>query len=294
MRKRQDEDEALRLLIAQRRLYRRAKRWLGLRWLGMVVIALGAPIVSVIKPDLAVVAGAVAGLWLFLGRTLFIFAQTAIGAKAAAIQEQFDFFIFGIPGSIDRSALPSLEEIAKIAGPDNELRDVARREQLFGWYPINDSDPGSVTVAICQRANTSYANRLLRATAIVWISLTVLWLVGLSVVSGLFGLSFLQFIAGVFLPILPAFLDIAHYVVGIWLSARDRKDLADSIQERLERTGDAIDGQDLVVWQERLYALRRSAPEVPDFVYTIGRKANELAMHTAARQLGDKAKRSGQ
>jgi len=87
MRKRQDEDEALRLLIAQRRLYRRAKRWLGLRWFGMVVIGLGAPVVSVTEPDLAVVAGAVAGLWIFLGRTALIFAQTATGAKAAAIQE---------------------------------------------------------------------------------------------------------------------------------------------------------------------------------------------------------------
>lgn len=199
-----------------------------------------------------------------------------------------------MPGSIDRSVLPSLEEIAKIAGPDAELRDVAQREQLLAWYPIEDSDSGSVTVAISQRANASYADRLLRATAIVWASLTVLWLVGLSVVSVLTDLSLLQFIAGVFLPILPAFLDIVQYVVGIWRTARDRKDLANSIQERLEGTGDAIDGQDLVVWQERLYALRRSTPEVPDFVYKIQRKANERAMHSAARQLGDKAKRSGQ
>lgn len=61
MRERQDEEEALRLLIAQRRLYRRAKRWLGLRWFGMVAIGLGAPVVSVTKPDLAVVAGGSGG-----------------------------------------------------------------------------------------------------------------------------------------------------------------------------------------------------------------------------------------
>ena len=126
MRERQDEDEALRLLIAQRRLYRRAKRWLGLRLIGMVVIGIGTPVVSVIWPDLTGLAGAVAGLWLFLGRTLFIFAQTSTVAKAAAIQEKFDFLVYGMPGSIDRSVLPSLEEIAKIAGPDARLRDVAQ------------------------------------------------------------------------------------------------------------------------------------------------------------------------
>lgn len=294
MRELQDEDEALRLLIAQRRLYRRAKRWLGLRLIGMVVIGIGTPVVSVIWPGLTGLAGAVAGLWLFLGRTLFIFAQTSAVAKAAAIQEKFDFLVYGMPGSIDRSVLPSLEEIAKIAGPDARLRDVAQREQLLAWYPIEDSDSGPVTVAICQRANASYADRLHKATAILWAILTLVWLVGLVVVSVYAELSLLQFVAGVFLPILPAALDIAQYILGIWHAARDRKDLADSIQGRLEGTGGTIDGQDLVVWQERLYALRRSTPEVPDFVYKIQRKANELAMHSAARQLGDKAKRSGQ
>lgn len=294
MRKRQDEDDALRLLIAQRRLYRRAKRWLGLRLIGMAVIGIGTPVVSVIWPDLASVAGAVAGLWLFLGRTLLIFAQTSTVAKAAAIQEKFDFFVYDMPGSIDRSVLPSLEEIAKIAGPHNGLRDVAEREELFAWYPIEDSDSGSVTVAICQRANASYADRLHKATAILWMILTFAWFVGFIVVSIIADLSLVQFIAGVFLPILPAGLDIVQYIFGIWQAARERKDLADSIQERLEGTDNAIDGQDLVVWQERLYALRRSTPEVPDFVYKIQRKANERAMHSAARQLGDRAKRSGQ
>lgn len=294
MSKRQDEDEALRLLIAQRRLHRRAKRWLGLRWFGMVLIGTAAPIVSVVWPDLAVVAGAVAGAWIFLGRTLFIFAQSSTVSKAAAIQEQFDFFVYGMSGNIDRSALPSLEEIAKIAGPNSELRDTARREQLFAWYPIDDSDSGSVTVAISQRANASYAYSLLKATAVIWTSLTLLWLILLSVVSVFVELSLLQFIAGVFLPILPAVLDIAQYVFGISQAARERKDLADAIQERLEGDDSVIDGQDLVAWQGHLYALRQSTTQAPDFVYKIQREANELAMHSAARQLGDKAKRSGQ
>jgi len=293
MRERQDQDEALRLLIAQRRLYRRAKRWLVLRWFGMVVIGLGAPLVSVARPELAVLAGAVAGVWIFLGRTALAAAQTATGAKAAAVQERFDFFVYAMPESIDRSALPSLEEIAKIAGPDTELQDVAQRERLLEWYPIEDSDPGLVAVAICQRANASYADRLLRTTTIVWTSLTVLWFAVLVAVSVYASLSLSQFMLGVFLPILPAFLDIAQYVVGIRRAAWDRKDLAGSIEERLEGTGNAIDGQDLMVWQERLYALRRSTPEVPDFVYNLRRKANELAMHSVARQLAERARRSG-
>jgi len=294
MRERQDEDEALRLLIAQRRLHRRAKRWLGLRLIGMAVIALGAPVVSVIRPDLAVFAGAVAGSWLFLERTIFLYAQTSTLAKAAAIQEQFDFFVYDMPGSVDRSVLPSLEEIVRIADAHNKLRDAAEREKVVGWYSIEDSSSGVVAVALCQRSNASYADHLLKTTAKLWTVLTSMWFVALVVASILAELSLLQFIAGVFLPILPAGLDIVQYVLGIWQAARDRKDLADSIQARVEGAGGAIDGRDLMVWQERLYALRRSTVQVPDFVYGFRRRVNEFAMHSAARWLADKAKRSGQ
>src|SRR5215203_6040583 len=246
MRERQDEDEALRLLIAQRRLHRRAKRWLGLRLIGMAVIALGAPVVSVIRPDLAVFAGAVAGSWLFLERTIFLYAQTSTLAKAAAIQEQFDFFVYDMPGSVDRSVLPSLEEIVRIADAHNKLRDAAEREKVVGWYSIEDSSSGVVAVALCQRSNASYADHLLKTTAKLWTVLTSMWFVALVVASILAELSLLQFIAGVFLPILPAGLDIVQYVLGIWQAARDRKDLADSIQARVEGAGGAIDGRDLM------------------------------------------------
>src|SRR4051812_31957690 len=103
---RQDRADALRLLIAQRRLYRRAKWWLGLRWLGMVVIGVGAPVAAVTDPSLAAAAGAVAGLWLFLGRTVLLAKQAAIASQAAAVQEQFDVMVFAMPEIADRSTMP--------------------------------------------------------------------------------------------------------------------------------------------------------------------------------------------
>lgn len=289
---RQDEKDALRLLIAQRKLYRRAKRWLGLRWFGMLVIGLAAPVISVIRPELAGVAGAVAGLWLFVGRTLLVVAQTANTARAAAIQEEFDFYVYGMPRSIARSTLPSPEDIAGIAGPESELHAVARKEKLFGWYPIESSDPGIVSVAISQRANASYADRLLRSTAIVWGAITSAWGILLILASVVAGLSLTAFLAGVLMPLLPAVLDIVQYVTGIFRAAQDRGELARSIEGRLCGIGGDIEPRDLAVWQEKLYELRRSTPEVPDFIYKIQRKSNEHAMHSAARQLSGKAKKS--
>lgn len=294
IRARQDDPDALRLLLAQRRYYRRAKRWLNLRLFGMAVIGLAAPVISVANADLAVYAGAVAGLWLFLGRTLLVFLQSLTTAKAAAVQESFDFYVYGMPTGIERSELPSLEQIAKKAGPDEMLDESARTERLYEWYPIDDANSGVVTVAIAQRANASYADHLLKTTAVVWAVVTSIWLLALVGLSIAVKLSLLTFLAGVVLPILPAFLDILQYVIGIWRASLDRRDLAETIQKKLTGSGESIDSSDLSVWQERLYGLRRSTPEVPDFIYKIQRKANERAMHSAAQQLGKKAKDSGQ
>lgn len=288
----QDAHDALRLLIAQRRLYRKAKRWLGLRLLGMAVIGTLAPVISVLRPDLAVWAGAIAGLWIFLGRSALVFVQSVTTAKAAAVQEQFDFYVFGMPSSINRSALPSLEDIVKIAGPDGQISRVADKEKLRVWYPIRDSDAPQVSIAVSQRANASYADSLLRTTAVVWASVTTAWLIVLVLVGFLANLTSLTFVAGVLLPLLPAFLDIVQYVTGLWRAARDRGDLARAIELRLDEAGESIDPGDLLVWQEQLYGLRISTPDVPDFIYKIKWRANERAMHSAAQQLADRAKDS--
>lgn len=289
---RQNDTDALRLLIAQRRLYRRAKRWLSVRWIGMVIIGIGAPVVAVLWPPLAVASGAVAGAWLVLGRTLLLFLQGALTAKAASVQEQFDFYVFQMPDTAKRSTLPSLEDISKIAGPDEQIRTVANTEELLDWYPIDNDDDGALSVALSQRANASYADSLLRTTAIVWAVATVVWVVVLIFLSVVIGLSLSAFLLGVLLPVLPAFLDVVQYVVGVWRSASERRGLAQAIESHVTNSENhSIEGQDLLVWQERLFDLRRSAPEVPDFLYKIRRKVNERAMHSAARLLSERAKR---
>lgn len=290
---RQNNIAALRLLIAQRRFYRRAKRWLACRWIGMVVIGIGAPVVSILCPSLAVASGAVAGVWLFLGRTLLVLMQGALTTKAASVQEQFDFYVFQMPDNATRSTMPSLEDIAKVAGPDDQIPAVAEREKLVDWYPIDADDDGVVSVAVSQRANASYTDSLLRTTAIVWSAGTVIWVIVLVVVSVALGLSLSGFLLGVALPVLPAFLDVVQYVAGVWRSASARRDLAQAIEARITGTDERVEPQDLLVWQERLFDLRRMSPEVPDLLYKIRRKINERAMHSAARQLGESARGGG-
>jgi hypothetical protein len=289
IKKRQNEDDALRLLIAQRRLYRQAKRWLALRWLGMLVIGLGAPVVSVLWPSLAVVSGAVAGAWIFLGRTALGLAQSRLTSQAASVQEQFDFFVFGMPDSTARSTLPSRERIAAVAGPDEAIRETAKSERLLDWYPVDAANPGSVTVATSQRANASYTDGLLRTTAIAWGVATAVWCILLIVVSIWADVTLENFLLGVFLPVLPAFLDVVQYVFGVWRSANDRRDLARAIEDRLA-AGSLPDSHELLVWQEQLFDLRRGAPQAPDAIYKLRWKTNERAMRSAADQLSRRAR----
>ncbi|MCX7444399.1 S-4TM family putative pore-forming effector [Corynebacterium sp. P7003] len=292
IRSRQNEPDALRLLIVQRRLYRDAKRWLGLRWFGMAVIGTGAPVVSVLSPQLAVVAGAVAGAWIFTGRTALVTLQSRASVQAAAVREWFDCYIYGMPDTNIRSVLPLRERIAKLAGPDDRLRQVAEGEDVVDWYPINVQDDGVMTVAISQRANAAYTDGLLRTTAIVWSVAITAWCLALLVVSLLMHVTLEAFLFGMLLPLLPAFLDVIQYVFGVWRSAGDRTDLARTIEERLGE--DRIpDPQELLVWQERLYSLRKEAPVVPDLLYKIKRKKYEAAMHSAASQLSYGARNDG-
>ena len=291
IKKRQNETDALRLLIAQRRLYRQAKRWLGLRWVGMIVIGLAAPVISVIWESIAVVMGAIAGVWIFFARTLLLAAQTAITVRAASVQEQFDFYVFEMPDNASRSTLPSLEEIAAVAGPDDQIVTSAKAEKLIDWYSVDTKVRGADAIAIAMRSNASYADRLLRTTAKVWAISTGLWTLVLIILSAALGLSLSTFLLGVALPVLPAFLDVVHYINGVWRSAQDRGDLAQLIEDRVNDKDNPVEGQDLLVWQERLFELRRSAPEVPDFLYGLRRKVNERAMHTAANQLSRRARK---
>lgn len=276
--------DSLRLLLAQRRLYQVAKRWLGLRWTGMILIGIVAPVVAMASPSLAVVSGAAAGVWLFAARTVMLVAQSNRALEAAFVQEQFDRRVFGMPDSGDRSSSPSREDIAKAAGPERAIQAAAEEEELLDWYPIDERVDGATTVAVAQRANASYSDSLLRTTAVWWVFAVASWIVVLLTVSVAVGLTLSEFLLGVAFPVLPGFLDLVQHVTGVRRAAFQRAELAGEIEEQLT-AGGPIDPAKLLVWQERVFALRRTTPEVPDFIYKLRRKKNEAAMTSAANQL---------
>jgi hypothetical protein len=281
--RRQNEVDNLRYLVAQRRLYSKAKLAVSWRWAGMLIIAIVAPLVALQWPHLAVAAGAVAGTWIFLGRTTLQHYKQKFAEQAACIQELFDFAVFDMPAGVRRSATPTAEEIFHLTGDDTEVQQRARHEKLRDWYPVQPSAPGVVSIAICQRANASYADKLLRTTSRVWLSAAIVWALALIILGVMREMSLGFFLLAIVLPLLPTFLDLFEYWRGIRSAANDRRDLAATIEGELQRK--SINPQDLLVWQERLFDLRRSTPEVPDFLYWWMRNKNEAAMHNAAQAI---------
>jgi len=110
----------------------------------------------------------------------------------------------------------------------------------------------------------------------------IVWATVLVVTSSVLEMTLSDFLLGIFLPILPAALDVTDFMRNIGISARERAELGAAIQSRLEDRGTPIEPGELQVWQDRLFELRSTAPLVPDIFYWLSRNRNEAAMHAAA------------
>jgi len=283
---------ALRLLVAQRKLYRVAKRWAFLRTIGLSVVAIAAPIITAVYPAASVAVGAVAGVWIFLSRTVFLGFERKKAAAGASVQEQFDLLIYEMPDIALRDPYVTPEEIFGLVGDDASVEHAAKRERLYDWYPVDPALDGDVGIAIMQRANAAYAERLHSSNANVWLAVAISWSVIAVGLSLSLGLSLETFLLGVALPVLPALLDVIEQWRVTKQAGAERRALAAGI-ERLIRGQDdhELSGQDLLVWQGQLYNLRREAPQIPTLIYKRTRRRNEQAMNSAAAELSRVAKK---
>ncbi len=266
-----------------------------LRWIGFSVIGVAAPILTVVVPTAAVSVGAVAGVWICPSRTWFSGVEQGLAARAADIQEQFDQLVFAMPAQVTRVPSGSMEEIARLAGDDQAVLADANKQQLKDWYPFDARVDGAVSIAIAQRANAAYSERLLNANAAVWLATTLVWS-GAAVISSLVvGLTLPQFLLGVALPLLPALLDVWEQFRSTKRAGEVRRTMADDIEKAIRGREDReLAPENLLLWQDQTYELRRRSPQVPNLVYKRARDRNEHAMKTAAVELAVVAlRRSG-
>ncbi|MBM7502940.1 S-4TM family putative pore-forming effector [Agromyces aurantiacus] len=282
----QNETEGLRLLLAQRRLHSRAKSWAMLRMLGLGIIAILAPIVAAISPPLSVYVGAVAAAWFVLSRTLFLTLERRYSERGAVVQEMFDRRIYGMPELGVRRNQVTPEEVARVVGPVAKADRRIDKERLRDWYPLDPRLDGADAIAIAQRANAAYSERLLFWNASIWLGVIVLWSVVAISLSWALGFTLEVFLLSVALPVMPPLLDTYDEWLQVRNAGKERRALAQAIHEALaEPSQPHVPASALLVWQDQLFTLRRDSPQVPNLVYKAMRDSNERAMSAAADEL---------
>lgn len=283
--KAQNADPNLKLMLAQRRFYSRAKRWAGIRGIGTGIIAVAAPLLAAFVASAAVPAATTAAIWYVLSRVLFRHLERRDATRGASVQEQFDTAIFGMPPIAVREPRVLPEDVTRIVG--TRRRRAYAVERLRNWYPIQEGVPGRIAIAIAQRANVSYTRRLLERHATLWLWVLVGWSLVAVIISLLARFSLATFLLAVAIPVLPPLVDAWDEYVSVRAASREREALANEIHDAIAADAAApISPEHLVAWQSQLFALRRDAPLVPDWLYGLLRRGNEAEMSEAAETIG--------
>lgn len=291
IKERQNDDEALGRLLAQRRLYAAAKRWSMLHDVGLAVVAVAAPLLAAFVPDATVAAGAIAGGWIFLSRTVFNWLDRWYSTRGAVVQEMFDSYVFGLRNLAPRSIHVSPEDINRRIGR-RPIREQAREEDLLNWYPLDDSIDGVAAIAIAQRSNAAYAERLQYLNASRWLAGTVVWVAITVTIALIKDLSLASFLIGVALPVLPVLLDMFEQWRSVRQASADRRALAAQIESIIKSPSAGFElPMNIPLWQDQLFTLRRDAPQIPNLLYKATRSANESTMKKIAAQMAANYKR---
>lgn len=277
----------LRLLLAQRRLYKRAKLFAYVRLAGVASLAFLAPIVVSFAPASAAWLGAIAGLWALLARAALRFQRDLV-IKAARVQDEIDRGVFGLERNPSVVWL-SGTEIAELT--EGDLSESIDREKLRDWYDtIPDRVEGPVSIAIGQYANASYSRRLQQRQC-RWISHSSVLLLALVfgaplVANALFGqeITLLEWLVGAILPALPAGLELIDAISSHAAAIDKLCELEDEIESAIT-DGVPLSADQLTVFQNHLLEYRTSAPLIFEWLYWRGRTRDSIAARQAADTL---------
>jgi len=280
----QNADPQLKLLLAQRRFYSRAKIWGNLRGMGLGLVAVAAPIVVAIWPDTEVWVASIAAIWFALNRLLFRALERYYAVRAATLQERFDTKVFGMPDLAVRDTVVLEEEITRLTGGRIRRRKAYSDEKLRGWYVIDETVNGGVAVALAQRGNVAYTQTLLGRASALWLGFLIVWIVVAITVGIVANFSLSTWLLAVALPVLPPWLDAFDEWVRVRSAGKERRALVGEIESAARSDkAESIRPEQLLAWQSQLFALRRDAPLVPDWIYWFFRKQTEREMSEATR-----------
>lgn len=285
----QNDSQAQRLLAAQARLYSDAKNVQHVRIAIVFGLSAATVAVALFMSEARTVVGLVGGLATFFFSLLGSVRERHVVRDAAAVQEQFDTYVFDLPWNSLAVDLVSPTQVSIAAKR-------YRGDRTRDWYPDTAPVVRPLDVLICQRSNLGWGAVVHRLYAAVLVA-ALLALLGVGVgVSLLAGVTFGEALAAVFVPLLGP----GRELFELFRANRDSEETKRKLEAKIsslwvdalaQRRPVTVD--DCRAVQNRIHTIRVSNAHVPDGIDRWWRSRNETAMRDTARQLVEDAVRVG-
>jgi len=275
---RQNTEQAILLLKAQRKLYNKAKNLNNIKFWLAVVSFTGAVAILPFWPEykiyLALLGSGIASL-------NYLWLKNKVKAnikQAARIQEEFDVLVLNLPDNNSLTGAPITREIIHQFG-DNEPN-----KGLLDWYPdLEETDPSKATL-IAQRANLVWDWRQ-REKYVNWLTIsTLLLLLGGIIYGAIQDLSFRDYLLMVLLPTLP-FLLLGITNIQSHRKVLSRQKLKEKEIDKLVNSQKSIPKETLRSIQDAIYKNRTENALIPNWMYKLLRKKFQKQMEATAKSL---------
>lgn len=274
--RRQDEDEFVAMRAAARRTYDRADLIRLAQNFGTIVLAIAAPLLALFWPHGSDPLAIAAVVWLFAGRTWLKSLHRSLHTRSAKFQELYDVGLFG------------LEWNTAVAGPRWKARDAISTVRAHpidkdrGWYEKVPEVPWPLDALACQVQNLLWSRKNHRAYAtVLWTGFAVVIALALAVWAAK-DFSTGDFLAKLFVPLVPALLDLSELPRQHQDAAQARERLEESIQDLWQRhaAGRPITASDCREVQDSIFEMRTSTPPVATWVHRYMHKGIQSANAT--------------
>jgi hypothetical protein len=277
----QNEESALRLLAAQRRLYGWAKIALAFQVIFVVILPALLLVIEHLAPGFNIWAAFIGLTISILDVLLFDPLKSGLRHKAAAIQELFDCCVLDLEWPALKGRKPDREDVHGASGD-------YRNDVFKDWYPTAVGTlPLYVGRIICQRSNCWWDSKLRRHYRTFVVSLLAVIAVGVVVVALINNVTVGDFVLSFMAPILP---------VALW-AIREAKQQSESAErvDHLKYFGDELWERTMRrslladdatvqsrVFQDEIFEHRRENPLIFDWFYALLRKTFEHQMVQSA------------
>lgn len=285
----QNTQDARRRVAAQARLYSEAKRFWALRVATVFVLALATGAAALAAPDTARTAIGVGG-----GFVLLVLSFVGGGIEkqkrhlAAAVQEEFDTSVFGLPWNDIDAVRPSPTAVAQAAARYDGGRD-------RDWYPDTKGTHRPFDILICQSSNLGWGAATHRTWAWLLTGTASALAAAVAAAAVVFDLNALDFFAALVAPAFAPVKELGEQITSHFETARDKQDLEARLSAAWAAgmAGNVPSEEILRRVQDRMLAFRRRNHYVPDWLDRRLRAKNETAMATNAADRVAEAARAG-